>query len=181
MSLLREIEAPEVVPLLEKLSRHDELRVRREALRALCEKDQRPGSKMRHLFRGLRDPSPRVVSLALRRLGGMDEPEAIDLLGEYLDADFSGVMPPPDFARRAARGLLAKGKPGIERLCTSLERLSNSLHPRRIRHAAVVAEILKERVDDPQAQRSVRRWRISPSGVAALVMPSGGISLKRPQ
>lgn len=181
MVLLREMDATEVVPLLEKLSRHDELRVRREALRTLCEKDDRPGSKMRHLFRGMRDPSPRVVSLALRQLAAMEQQEALDLLGEYIEADFSEVMPPPDFARRAARGLLEKGERGIERLCMSLERLSNSVHPRRIRLAGLIAEILKERMDDPEVRSAVRRWRISLSGIAALVMPSSGTGMKRPQ
>jgi hypothetical protein len=181
MMLLREMDASEVVPLLEKLSRHDELRVRREALRALYEKDERPGSKIRHLFRGLRDPSPRVVSLALRQLTGMEEQEALNLLGEYIEADFSEVMPPPDFVRSAARGLLEKGERGIERLCGSLERLSKSVHPRRVRLAGLVAEILKKRNDNPKVRRSVRRWRISPSGIAALVMPSSRNGMKRLQ
>jgi hypothetical protein len=181
MTLLREMDTSEVVPLLEKLSRHDELRVRREALRTLCEKDERPGSKIRHLFRGLRDPSPRVVSYALLQLTEMDQPDAIDLMGEYIEADFSEVIPPPDFARRAARSLLDKGEPGIDRLCTSLERLSKNLHPRRVRLAAVVAETMKKRMDDSKVRNSVKRWRISPAGVAALVVPSSGNGSKRPQ
>jgi HEAT repeat protein len=161
----------EGVPLLEKLVTHEEPRVRRQAYAALFQNDPDPRSLMRYLRRALADESHRVTALAIQRLTASNHEQALELMGAYVEDGLENVVPEPEFARRAARSLLTRGDAGVERLCTCLDRLSSSPRQRRVRLARVVAETLRALSDRKQVERRLKRWRLSPSGLASLVLP----------
>jgi hypothetical protein len=171
LDLLGEMPADDAIPLLEKLYSHEECRVRRHALRLLCRLDERPGSPMRHLVRGLRDASSRVSAVALRRLVDMKTDDSSDLLCDYLEGEFNGLPPSPGYARLAANGLLDRGDYALSHLCLSLNRLRKALNPRKVLVAGIIAEALQSRQDDSLARRCLRSWKFSPSRMIALLIP----------
>ena len=166
IAILKTLPDRDAVPLLEKLAQHDEPRVRRGALAALCETDRRPGALGRHLRRALSDESPRVVAAGLGRLLAWEDDAAIELLGCYVEGALDGAVPSPGFAGRAADRLLERGGPGLERLCDCLDRLRRGGSLRRVRLGRCVAERMAGRREDPRVRRSLRRWNLSLAGLA---------------
>jgi hypothetical protein len=175
LELLTEIPADDAFALLETIGRHHEPRVRRHALDLLCRRDRRPGSLMKHILRGLRDESPRVAAVALRRLIELEDDDSCDLLRDYLEGEITGTPPSPGYARLAAGGLLEKDDHGFDHLCRSLDKLRRGINPRRLIVAGIIAQALKSRQDVPLVKRSLRSWKLSPSRILAMLLPGARV------
>jgi HEAT repeat protein len=160
----------QAVPLLESLLGHEECRVRRLAYAALMEFDRPPGAATVSLRRALSDESPRVVALAIRQLSRMDAPDALELLGAYVECGLEGVTPRPGFARCAARNLLDRGEEGLKRLMRCLETLGRTPQRLHVTLARVVLDALRSLRDDRRVAKCVRRWKLSPAGLLSLAV-----------
>lgn len=158
------------VPMLEALLAHEEPRVRRQAYATLFERDRPFGSTAGYLRRALADESPRVVALAIRALSRMGGPDALALLGAYIECGLEGVTPRRGFARHAARGLLRAGEEGLARLLRCLETLGRTPQRLHVTLARVVIDVLRERRSDKRVARCVRRWKLSPAGLLSLTV-----------
>jgi hypothetical protein len=155
------------VALFELFLEQKDPRIRLEGLTELHEHDRRPGSPERHLIRGLGDPEPRVAAAAVRMLFSLGRPEAIDVLGGYLEGVLEGVDPTPALSRRVAQGLLALGQRGRERLCRAVEALRTSVRPRLVRVGQAICEELRPHRQEPAVARVLGRWRLSPAGLVS--------------
>ncbi len=165
--VVRLLSSPDAVATLEPLAQHQEARIRRETLVLLCELDRSPHGPERHLRRALGDRDPRIVVLAVRKLGELGTNESIEALAGFLAGRLPGAVAPFPFARRAAKILLEMGDRGLHRLCDVLDRRRNILNPSAVRVGAIIHEIVETRAEDPIAARAALRWRFSPAGFAA--------------
>ena len=158
------------VPLLETLLDHEECRVRRQAYAALTEIERSTGSTTCYLRRALADESPRVVALAVRRLSGMQAPDATDLLGAYIECGLEDVTPRPGFVRPAARSLMQRGEDGLKRTMLCLETLGRTAQRLHVNLSRVVIEQLRPHRGDKRVARCLRRWKLSPAGLLSLTV-----------
>lgn len=168
--VIRELDRGDATPLLEKLLDHEDFKVRREALLALLELDDRSGRIERHLLRGLSDDNDKFVNVVIRCLGRLEGPRALDLLAGHLEGRYSRA-PQRGSARRAALHLAHKGEPGIERLCKVLDAVSQSLSPAKIQRARMIRVVLAGHRDAEPVREILGRWKRSVAGIVGLVLP----------
>lgn len=173
--ILRELPTADAVSLLEKLSRHANLRVRCQVVSLLCEMDPKPGAPEQHLRRALGDPDRRLVDLAIRRLSELDTQESLDLLGQFIEGSLRGAVRRQDSCRRAVRALLRRGDPGIERLCRSHMALMRSLRARDARLARMLVARLERERAHPAVRRCMRHWRFSLNRLIGLLLPASDV------
>ncbi|HKQ62590.1 MAG TPA: hypothetical protein VJS92_14970, partial [Candidatus Polarisedimenticolaceae bacterium] len=125
--VLRRLDPAHGLPILERLFRHPDVRVRRDALFALQETDRRSGAPEQHLARALGDKSRRLAAIALKRLTRLEGYAVIEVLANFLEGRLAGGLPPPELGRWAAASLLERDEVGIARLAAGLEHLSSGL------------------------------------------------------
>jgi len=171
--VLREAPQEHAIQLLYRLLAQPELRVRREALFALCDVDTSVGGAERHLRKALGSDDQRLVAAALRRLGKLSTPRSLELLSGYLVAGLSGVQRTHANGLVAANVLLQRGEAGIHQLCASLDKLRMGLRAQTVRMSVMVAGLLEQERDDSAVRSCLRRWRFSPAGFLRLFMPGG--------
>ena len=171
LPLIGAMPAESAAPLLEKLLTHEDFRVRRQAYTALLSGDDRPADLTRYMRQALADENPRVAAVALQRLLELQGAEAEGLLGEVIDGGMARLQTSTKTVRRISRNLLLRGETGVKRLCACLDRLRGSVLPRRVRAARVAAETLRALRKDRLVRRCLVRWKLSPSGLAAVVLP----------
>lgn len=170
LPILASLPPLQAVPLLESLLDHEEFRVRRLAYAALMEFDRPPGAATLTLRRALADESPRVVALAVRQLSEMDAPDALELLGAYVECGLEDVATRPGFAKRAARSLLDQGDEGKQRLLLCLEKLGRTPQRLHVTLARILIDALRPLRDDRRVVKSIRRWKLSPAGLLSLAV-----------
>lgn len=171
--ILRQLPLAQASPPLHRLFGHEDHKVRREALVALCDVDPRSGSSLRYLRRGLGDESSRVALVALRRLGRMKGPEALELLAAYVEGQVAGHYRPSELERhrRAAEILAQRGEAGQHRLRAALAHLRGTVKPQRARLARMVAELLEAGDGTVVNAAALRAWRWSPARLVSALLP----------
>jgi hypothetical protein len=167
-AVIRLMPSREAVALFEHLTGSEQPRLRQEAYQALFELDRRPGSPERHLARALGDPDARLPASAVQLLFSLGRPESIELLGAYLEGELEGVEAGPALSRRVVQGLSALGRPGRQRLCEALKRLSRSFRPRHARIGEMIRASLRRHGDDPDIKQALSGWRFSPARLVSL-------------
>ncbi|MFC1783332.1 HEAT repeat domain-containing protein, partial [Planctomycetota bacterium] len=177
--ILQELPNHETIPILDKLLDHEQLIIRREALRVVWEIDDRLESVERYLRLALRDDDLRIEMAAIQRLAQLDTPQSLYLLHAYIEGRLSGRLRPVYHCRRAAEALINRGEAGVNRLCRVLR--SFSKNPFKVRWAKLIAGILKTQADDDYIRKSLRIWKFSPAGLTYLFLKTGKILLWRPK
>lgn len=171
VSILRELPASDVVPLVEPLLEHDDAEIRREAVLLIAKKHDDAKKRDRALRDKLRDPARQVVFAAIRALSSVDSPGTTETLACYIEGRLPGGQPATEFARHAVRGLAGKGESGITRLSSVLLRLGRSLRPRRLRLARRILNALESRRDLPVVAKCLEDWHRSPAARISRLMP----------
>jgi len=168
--LFRLLPIRDALLLLEDLAAHPAPRVRREVLAYRCDLDPSPDAAVRHLRGALGDDDPGLVALAVQRLSALGNPEALEILGGFLEGSLPGAEPTLAHVRRAAEGMLAHGDAGVQRLCGVLSSARSSFRPARVRVGAIVCQVLETHGPDPQVALCISRWRRSPAGILSLAL-----------
>ncbi len=150
-------------PLLEMLFEHSEFGVRRDALRALCEREGPAGNDDRYLTCAMNDPNHRVVLTASRRLAERGDARSLDLILEYILGELPCGRPTAEDVQRLADFLIATGEPGLSRLCDALTRLSK--HARLARTAYGLVGKLRPYRTHESVCEALARWKRSPAGL----------------
>ncbi len=151
------------LPLLEMLFEHSEFGVRRDALRALCERENSAGNDGRYLAQAMNDSNHRVVLTASRRLADRGDPGSLDLILRYILGELPCGRPTAEDVQRLADFLIAAGEPGLSRLCRALTQLSK--HARLARTAyGLVGRLRPYRAHD-EVGEALARWKRSPAGL----------------
>lgn len=170
-AVLYELPTAEAIQLLKRLIKHDDFRVRREALSILLEIDRRPGAQLRYLRRALRDRHPRVVTFAVGRLRGREGREAADLLGSFVEGGLGAPLGGGPLVRTAAQALIERDENGRERLALALVRLSRRPGLRRASNGREVAALLAAHRTIPAVRRSLSLWRMSLNRLVGTFVP----------
>jgi len=168
--LLRLLPVRDALFLLDGLAVHPGSRVRREVLSYRCDLDPGAGAAARHLRAALGDADPRVVALAVQRLAAFGTPEAVEILGAFLEGSIHGGSPTLAHVRRVVNGMLRVEEIGLERACKVLGSLRTSLQPARVRLGAIIRQMLESHQQDPRVASCLARWRRSPAGLLSLAL-----------
>jgi hypothetical protein len=172
LPILAKLAPVDGVPLLERLSRHEDSRVRRDVLPLLCRRDLRPGATERHLRRALGDKSPRVVAAAIRIAGSQDVAEMTTLLGDFVAGRIGSGAAAESQQERACEALLRKGDAGRRELAGALRALSWGLRLERLQRSELIVRMLERlEPDHPSVADSVRAWRRSPARLLLALAP----------
>ncbi len=150
-------------PLLEILFDHSEFGVRRDALRALCEREDPAGNDDRYLARAMDDPNHRVVLTASRRLAERGDARSLDRILRYILGELPCGRPTAEDVQRLADFLIAKGEPGLSRLCLALTQLSK--HTRLARTTYGLVGKLRPYRAHAEVGEALARWKRSPAGL----------------
>jgi hypothetical protein len=172
LPVLAKLAPVDAMPLLERLLRHEDSRIRRDVLPILCRRDLRPGATERHLRRALADKSPRVVAAAIRIAAADDGAEMTALLGDFVAGRFGFGPAAESQQERACEALLQKGEPGRRQLAVALRSLSWAFHLGRMQRSGLIVRMLEPiRSEDPVIGDAVRGWRRSPARWVTALSP----------
>lgn len=160
--VVRLLPAADAAALFESLLAHPEVRVRREALLALCDVETSPAAVERHLRRALHDRESWIVTTAIDRLAAASSDESLTALAEYLVGPPASLAAVLSHSRRVCRALRERGDDGIARLTACLDATFGSVRPAKARVAAVIHAELAPLADRPGVARCLGRWRRSP-------------------
>lgn len=170
--ILRTMPADVAVPLFQRLFADEEPLIRREALSALCDLD-RYSSPERYPRRALCDGDPRVVATAVERLGKLETPESLELLGAFVGGRLRGTSRTPECCRLAVVALAGRAEAGGEQLAAALGALCANLRPREAWIATSVAAALASCRSSPAIRHALLRWKLSPARLVSRLTRRG--------
>ena len=150
---MQQLPTHRAIPILRTLLENDQIAVRRQALKTIWEMDPRPELVGQYLHRALADDDHPVEVAAIGRLAAWDSPQALELLGDYVEGKLSPRLPQLYHCRQAVEAMIHKQEAGTTRLCLALRAMSKS--PRKARWARMIAELLQPHADNPDVRKAI--------------------------